>query len=108
MNCGSLLKEAFSTSRRDRRAGSNGNAPRHQRAVVVGSPLFLSIVVAGFLAWRAERLVKPGPDIQYYDSVIRADTDWKLIVNDRNNPGTQFRVSIVHGKLRSPLKTRSG
>ena len=65
-------------------------------------------VVAAFLAWRAERVVRPGPEVQYYDSVIRADQDWRIMVNDRNNAGTRFTVELVRGNLRVILENRRG
>jgi hypothetical protein len=68
----------------------------------------VSMACATFQAWREERVLKPGPNVQYYDTVIRADQDWRLIVEDRNNPKVRFTVSIAREQLRIMLENRRG
>ena len=84
---------------------TGGLLPRPASLVVFASA---SLLISTFQAWRAERVLKPGPDLRYYDTVIRADQDWRLEVYDRNNAPTSCKVLIGRQRLVVVLENRRG
>jgi hypothetical protein len=51
---------------------------------------------------------KPGVNITSYDKTLTPTTNWRVVVEDRNNPGVKCVVELLHGDLHVTLDNPAG